>query len=402
MQEKLRPITLMEELFFQNNFYVDDLIKLVTNKDMAVQLIKVTGMCHEGGFNMTKFTSKRKRVLQSIPEKDRRPGVKDKDLVIDLPEDQVLGVFWNIEDDAFGFKVALKSKPMTRRGVLSVLCLVYDPFGFEAPFLLKGKQILQKLCEQGLKWDEELPKETDVEWIKWKDRLSDLESVLMKRCFIPPTFVKIKDCSLHYFSDACEKGYGQVIYLRAVDEKGRVHCSLVMGKARVAPLKYITIPRMELVAATLSVKISVMLQKEFQIPITRETFWTDSEAVLGYIRNQARKFKVFVANRVEVMRENSHDSQWFHVNTKANPADYCSRGIDVNNTKATETWFNGPSFLWESESTSASNRRFFDVSSDDPELKKELRTNYTEVAFDILHQLEEKISTWDRMKRVMS
>ena len=111
---------------------------------------------------------------------------------------------------------------------------------------------------------------------------------------------------------------------------------------------------------------------------------------------------MFVANRVEIIRENSCDSQWFHVNTKENPADYFSRGIDVINTKATETWFNGPSVLWESEWTWASNRRFFDVSSDDPESKKELRTNYTEVSFDILHQLEEKISTWDRMKRVMS
>ena len=180
---------------------------------------------------------------------------------------------------------------------------------------------MQKLCEQGLKWDEKLPKETAVEWIKWKDRLSDLESVLMKRCFIPPTFVKIKDCSLHYISDACEKGYGQVTYVCALDESGKVHCSLVMGKVQVAPLKYITIPRMELVAATLSVKISVMLRKEFQIPITRKIVWTDSEAVLGYIRNQSRKFKVFVANRVEIICENSCDSQWFDVNTKANPAD---------------------------------------------------------------------------------
>ena len=92
-----------------------------------------------------------------------------------------------------------------------------------------------------------------------------------------------------------------------------------------------------------------MLQKEFRFPITREIFWTDSEAVLGYIRNQSRKFKVFVANRVEIIRENSCDSQWFHVNTKANPVDYCSRGIYVNNTKATETWFNCPSFLQKSE-----------------------------------------------------
>ena len=175
-----------------------------------------------------------------------------------------------------------------------------------------------------------------------------------------------------------------------------------MGNTRVAPLKYIIIPRMALVAATLSVNIFVIIRKEFQIPITREVFWTDSEAVLGYIRSQSRKFEVLVANRVEIILENFCDSQWFHVNTKANPADYCSRGIDVNNTKATETWFNGPSFLWESKSTWASNRRFFDVSSDNPELKKELRTNYTEVSCDILHQLEEKISTWNGMKRVMS
>ena len=100
-----------------------------------------------------------------------------------------------------------------------------------------------------------------AEWIKWKDKLSDLESVYLKRHFIPPTFVKAKDCSLHYFSEACEKGYGQVTYLCAMDKSGKVHCSLVMGKVQVAPLKYITIPRMELVAATLSVKIYVMLQK---------------------------------------------------------------------------------------------------------------------------------------------
>ena len=136
----------------------------------------------------------------------------------------MLGVLCNIEDEAFGFKVALKSKPMTRRDVLSVSSSVYDPLGFGAPFLVKEKQILQKLCEQGIKWDEEMTKEIAVEWIKWKDKQSGLESVHIKRCFIPPTFGKVKDCSLHYFSDTCEKGCGQAAYLHAVDESGKVHC----------------------------------------------------------------------------------------------------------------------------------------------------------------------------------
>ena len=82
---------------------------------------------------------------------------------------------------------------------------------------------------------------------------------------------------------------------------------------------------MELVAATLSVIISVMLQKELQKAIAGEIFWIGSEAVLGYIRNQSRKFKVFVANRVGIIHENSCDSHWFYVNIKVNPADYCFR-----------------------------------------------------------------------------
>ena len=111
---------------FQNNFYVDDLLKSVINEHMAVQLIRATGMCHEGGFNLTKFRSNRQRVLQSIAEKERQSGVKDKDLIRNLPEHQVLGVLWNIEDDAFGFTVALKSKPMIGKGVLPVWSSVYD------------------------------------------------------------------------------------------------------------------------------------------------------------------------------------------------------------------------------------------------------------------------------------
>ena len=136
------------------------MLNSVANEDITVNKGCYYRMCDEGGFNLTEFTSNSKRVLQSIPEKDRQLGVEDKDIVRDFPEDQVLGVLWNIEDDAFGFKDALKSKPMTRRGILSVLSSVYDPLEFRTPFLLKGKQILQKLCEQGLKWDEELSRDS--------------------------------------------------------------------------------------------------------------------------------------------------------------------------------------------------------------------------------------------------
>ena len=107
----------------KNNFYVDDMLKSVENEDKAITLMK-------GGFNMTKFASSSKRVLQSIPEKDRKMGVKNSDLLRSLPEERALGVLWNVENDTLGFKVNLKEKPLARRGVLSVLNSIYDPLGF--------------------------------------------------------------------------------------------------------------------------------------------------------------------------------------------------------------------------------------------------------------------------------
>ena len=113
----------------------------------------------------------------------------------------------------------------------------------------------------------------------------------LDRCFKPINFGTFFESTLHHFSNASEYGYGQVLYLQLVGNTGRI------GKARVAPLKSMAMPRMELVVATLSVKISVLLKKELQIRIKKEMFWTDSEVVLAYIRNEAKRFKIFVANR---------------------------------------------------------------------------------------------------------
>ena len=104
---------------------------------------------------------------------------------------------------------------------------------------------------------------------------------------------------LHHFSDASFLGYGQSSYLRLVDEQGQVYCSLVLGKARVTPLRQVSIPRLELTAAFLSVKISSLLRHELKYDNIAEYFWSDSKVVLGYIANEARRFHVFVGNRVQ-------------------------------------------------------------------------------------------------------
>ena len=123
-----------------------------------------------------------------------------------------------------------------------------------------------KLCQLNLKCDEDIPDDISNKWLKWKENLPNLEMVHLGRCLKSHGFGKVVDCSLHHFSNACKNGYGQASYIRLVDEGGRIHCSLVMGKARVAPLKYISIPRMELVATILSVKLPALLRKELQYP----------------------------------------------------------------------------------------------------------------------------------------
>ena len=127
----------------------------------------------------------------------------------------------------------------------------------------------------------------------------------IRRCYKPNDFGKLKTIEVHHFSDASVDGYGQCSYLRLVDDKNRVHCSFLLGKARVTPLKPVTIPRLELTAALVSVKVSQTLQEELEYDEMNEFFWTDSKVVLGYINNDARRFHTFVANRVQQIRDHT-------------------------------------------------------------------------------------------------
>ena len=131
-----------------------------------------------------------------------------------------------------------------------------------------------------------------------------------------------------------------------VNAQGRVHCSFVIGKSRVTPLKAVTVPRLELTAAVVSVKVSEQLCRELDMSTTQEFFWTDSQVVLGYIGNEVRRFHVFVANRVQQIQESSSVDQRMYVDTKQNPADEGSRGLQPNQL-ASSKWINGPDFLWK-------------------------------------------------------
>ncbi|XP_046584416.1 uncharacterized protein LOC124291473 [Haliotis rubra] len=132
--------------------------------------------------------------------------------------------------------------------------------------------------------------------------------------------------------------YGQCTYLRSTDINGNVCCAFVIGKARVCPLKPVTIAQLEL---TISIRISQFLQRELHCEKLRELFWSDSKAVLGYISNDSVRYHVFVGNRVQQIREHTTPDQLRHVKGVDNPAD---EGVGAQNL-ATSTWLSGPRFL---------------------------------------------------------
>lgn len=151
---------------------------------------------------------------------------------------------------------------------------------------------------------------------------------------------------LHHFSDASQSGYGQCSYLRLTNENDQVHCSLVMGKARVTPLKPVTIPNLELTAAVVSVKISQWLGEELDYQDVSEFFWTDSQVVMGYISNTASHFHVFVENRLQQIHDHTKPQQRQYIKSQSNPADAASRGLTAQQLVDDDSrWLRGPDFL---------------------------------------------------------
>ena len=127
--------------------------------------------------------------------------------------------------------------------------------------------------------------------------MNHLEKIPVKRCLNPDSSKDVTEVSLHCFSDASLYGYGQATYARYVNSDGKVNISLVMAKSRVSPLKSTTVPRLELTAALLSCNIGSLVRTEMEMAHLRETYWTDSMITLGYILNDTRRFRIYVANQ---------------------------------------------------------------------------------------------------------
>ena len=211
--------------------------------------------------------------------------------------------------------------------------------------------------------------------------------------------------SLHSFSDASEYGYGQASYLRQVDGDGEVCVSLVMAKSRVVPKGAPTMPRLELSSSYTSAEVATLLLDELDIDGLVARFWVDSMIVLGYIRNDTKRFRTYVANRVKKIRDMTEKDAWSYVSTDDNPADDASRGLSVHDTAKVDRWFHGPAFLKEMDDSSLATVVHAEVPDDDPEVYIHAKINTVKVVENengILSMLGTRVSNWIRMKRTLA
>ena len=323
-------------------FYVDDFLASFADTETAIECAtQLTAVLAKGGFHLTKWISNDRKVMAGLPNCERASKLIDI-VSQELPVERTLGLSWDSESDEFVISFSIPDKPLTRRGVLAAISSLYDPMGFVSPWVLPGKVLLQDLCKRQLGWDDPLEPEDANNWIAWSRMMSGLGEMRIARCIKPATGVG--GCAeLHLFCDASEVGYGAVAYLCGSSGTGERSSSLVFSKARVAPIKAVSIPRLELAAATLAVEIWVKIRTSLMIDFEKVLFWTDSMIVLYYINNTSTRFCTFVANRLSHIHDASTPQQWRYVRSEENPADAVSRGI--RDCIPTDQWLRGPTFL---------------------------------------------------------
>ena len=317
-------------------------------------------------------------------------------------------VKWKVSTDNFFFEVQRDlSGPVTRRIMLSITASIFDPLVLLGPIVLTGKLLFQEGTAHKIEWDDGIPNDLLLQWRAWLTSLHGVRELRFLRCFKPQA-VDDAAIQLHHFSYASAQGYGCCSYLRCVNKYGQVHVQLIMSKNKVAPLKTCTLPRLELQAAVLAVKVDVLLKRVLQLPVIQTFFWSDSEIVLKYINNEIRRFHVFVANRISLIRQHTDPQQWHYIDGKSNPADLVTRSLPLAKFDM-QKWLYRPAILhkyqfeWVSPVTQA------ELSNTDPEVNSHtaVDASVSHVADiapenDPINCLMHHHSSWYRMKSALA
>ncbi|GBN95285.1 hypothetical protein AVEN_207930-1 [Araneus ventricosus] len=308
------------------DMYMDDILSGATSLTSAKRLqADLSKLLRRGGFELHKWVSNHPDLLNDISTSEYSFEDTQSNTV------KALGMLWKPQPDQLTFKVSVKKKDsLTKREVLSQIARLYDPLGIIGPVIAKAKIFMQSLWLQKLDWNDNLPTKVLQVWNDFLVKLPGVNEINVPRYILSEDVTKIE---LHGFSDASERAYGAVIYIRCVTHSGLIQTKLVCSKSRVSPLKPITVPRLELSAALLLARLMHKIVPVLDLPLDKICLWTDSTIVLAWLNMQPHMLKTFVSNRVAKIQSLCSNSQWRHVSSKCNPADVLSRGADAKDLR---------------------------------------------------------------------
>ena len=330
----------------EKSFYVDDCLTGADTVQDAIKLQEqLQELFHKGGFLLRKWNTSESTVLQHLS-----PNLKSSQsiqLLQDTTEyTKTLGIEWNPSSDQFRLTVSKlpTSDHLTKRLLVSDVAKTFDVLGWFSPSIIKAKILLQRCWEQKLNWDDPVPSAIHDAWYNWRSELHLLTEKCVPRCYFD-TSSQIISFELHGFCDASEYAYAAVVYLRMTDSHGNVEVTLVTSKTKVAPIKRLTIPRLELCGAYLLAHLLHHVCQVLEIPLSHVCAWTDSTIVLNWLDGSPRRFKTFVGNRVSTIMELIPPEKWNHISGLDNPADCASRGLFPSELLQHQLWWDGPSWL---------------------------------------------------------
>nr|XP_034194882.1 uncharacterized protein LOC117611094 [Osmia lignaria] len=326
--------------------YVDDIFGGADSLDSLIEIAsQLTDLCNAGGFPLAKWHSNEASLLENIVPCNNSQGTS---ISLDDCNTKILGLRWNTVNDSFTFTTkSHHNLNFTKRLVLSEVAQIFDPLGFLSPVIIRAKVLLQELWLLNLKWDDPLPSHVTIRWIAIREDLTSLA-----RLSIPKWFNTYNNSTveLHGFSDASQLAMAAVIYITVFSPSTDLKVtSLVCSKTKVAPLKKLTIPRLELTAALILAKLLKYVQANLKLNIATIHLWTDSQVTLTWIKSHASRWKDYVRNRVTQIQELTQTATWMHVPGTSNPADCASRGLTTTQLEQHELWWRGPPWLLQSQ-----------------------------------------------------
>ncbi|XP_067628473.1 uncharacterized protein [Eurosta solidaginis] len=329
--------------------YVDDFVDSFNDAKEAIDVAKKVRDIHKiAGFELRRFTSNSQEVLEALNGTEFAIPILSKE---GIAVEKILGMVWQPSTDCFTFRLRFhkiddaintgERKP-TKRELLSIVMSIFDPLGFLNNLTITAKLLMREIWRRKIKWDEQLADDLNDAWRSWQQRLPSTTCLQIPRYYF--RCEKPNDIQLHIFVDSSEQAFAAVAYWRIENSAGEISVSFVCSKSRCAPLKPLTVPRLELQAAVLGTRLMQTIREEHEVVISDCVLWSDSTTVLKWIRSEHRRYKPFVAHRVAEIIAATTLCSWRWIPTGHNVADEATRARRTC-TESESCWLSGPQFL---------------------------------------------------------